>query len=159
MKSITYGEVNIKDIAKIIQNKVEKNPTNYNLMIGTDSQNHDKTKMVSVIALHEIGHGGIFFYETKYINKIKDINRKMLYETSCSLELANELVSELENLIENDFDYSQYIHLEIHVDIGKNGDSKQTIPEIIGWIRSCGYEVTIKPDSYAASSIANKYSK
>ena len=159
MRSPTYGEVTIKEVAKIIKNKVLSCPGKYDLMIGTDSQNHERTKMVSVIALHNVGHGGIFFYNTQYIPKIKNINRKILHETSLSLSLASELISELENLIEEDFDYSEYIHLQIHVDAGNNGDSKQTIPEIVGWIKSCGYDVTVKPDSYAASSIANKYSK
>lgn len=159
MRSPTYGEVTIDEIVQIIKNKVVKNPTKYNLMIGTDSQNHDKTKVVSVIALHEIGHGGIFFYDTHYTRRINDINRKMLYEATCSLNLANDLIYRLEELIEEDFVYSDYIHLEIHVDIGENGNSNQTIPEIVGWIKSCGYDVTIKPDSYAATSIANKYSK
>ena len=159
MRSLTYGEVSIPDIARIIKEKITNNNNKFDLMIGTDSQNHDKTKMVSVIALHNVGHGGIFFYDVKYISKISNINQKILYETSLSLELANNLISELENLIEEDFDYSEYLHLQIHVDAGNNGDSRQTIPEIVGWIKSCGYDVTIKPDSYAASSIANKYSK
>lgn len=159
MKSLTYGEVTIKQIANIIKEKIEKDPGKYELMIGTDSQNTHNTKIVSVISLHNIGHGGIFFYDVIYTDKINNITRKILYETSLSLTLANELVNELENLIIEDFDYTNYIHLGIHVDAGQNGDSKQTIPEIVGWIKSCGYDVTIKPDSYAASSIANKYSK
>lgn len=159
MKSPTYGIVTIKDIAVIIKNKIKDNPGLYNLMIGTDSQTYDKTKVVSVIALHHIGYGGIYFYDISYIPRVTNINRKMLYETSQSINLATQLVDELENFIDEDFDYTKYINLKIHVDVGLNGDSKQTIPEILGWIKSCGFNVDIKPESYAASSIANKYSK
>lgn len=32
-------------------------------------------------------------------------------------------------------------------------------PEIVGWVTSCGYKCEIKPNSYTASGIANKFSK
>lgn len=158
-KSPTYGYVTIPEIANIIKQKVLDNPGEYTLMVGTDSQNFDKTKMVTVIALHNIGHGGIFFYNTIYIHRIPQVNIKIMEETSRSLTAARDIVNALERFLEEGFDYSQYIKLEIHVDAGNNGLSKQVIPEIIGWVKSCDFEVKVKPDSCAASSVANKYSK
>ena len=49
----------------------------------------------------------------------------------------------------------------IHVDAGNSPDGKtrELIPDIVGWIRSCGYDCVVKPDSYTASSIADRISK
>ena len=49
----------------------------------------------------------------------------------------------------------------IHVDAGKsdNGKTKELIPELVGWIKSCGYDCEVKPESFVASSIADKISK
>lgn len=159
MRSPTLGEVSIPKIAEVIRDRVTSQSGEYNVMIGTDSQNFDKTKMVLVVALHHVGHGGIFFYEIQHVNKITNIGQKLIYETNLSLDLASKLVSEFERLKADGFDYSKYINIGIHVDAGVNGPSKQVIPEIVGWIKACGYEAIVKPNSYAASSIANKYSK
>lgn len=47
----------------------------------------------------------------------------------------------------------------IHVDAGKNGPTMQLIPELVGWVRACGYEAVTKPQSYAASTLADTRSK
>lgn len=159
MKSITYGDVDIQQIAKIIENRVKSLPGKYELMIGTDSQNFDVTKMVLVIALHNVGHGGIFFYEIRNVHRMNNIGQKLMYETTLSLELAQKLIDALEKLKKQGFNYEDYLSIGIHVDAGKDGDSRVVMPEVAGWIKSCGYDVVFKPDSYAASSIANKYSK
>jgi predicted RNase H-related nuclease YkuK (DUF458 family) len=51
------------------------------------------------------------------------------------------------------------IHFHIHLDIGKNGPTKELIQELSGWMIALGYDFEIKPDSYAASHIADRYSK
>ena len=53
------------------------------------------------------------------------------------------------------------IFFSIHVDAGRSdkGKTKELIPELVGWIKACGYDCEVKPDSYAASSIADKISK
>jgi predicted RNase H-related nuclease YkuK (DUF458 family) len=48
-------------------------------------------------------------------------------------------------------------NFQIHVDIGKNGETRDLINEVVGMIRGSGYEVKIKPDSYAASKVADRY--
>ena len=45
MVSPTYGNVSLDEIVRIIQRKVESAEGEYNLMIGTDSQNFDTTKV------------------------------------------------------------------------------------------------------------------
>ncbi|MCY9401673.1 ribonuclease H-like YkuK family protein, partial [Bacillus haynesii] len=49
--------------------------------------------------------------------------------------------------------------LEVHLDIGKKGMTKDLIQEMTGRITSMGICAKIKPDSYTASSYANRYTK
>ena len=126
----------------------------YDIVIGTDSQNSaHNTKMVCVIAVHRRSKGGIFFFDISYVNLIDDVRRKLILETSISLECAKNFVDifDIPATISHTF--------TIHVDAGEIGESRHTIPSIVGWICACGYNCSVKPDSYAASSIANKYSK
>jgi len=153
MKSPTYGEVSIKRVFEIIKKYIQSQPDEkYQITVGTDSQNFNITRIVIVIAVWRVGKGGIFFYEIKNIKKITSLQQKIYCETSLSLEKANQLTKILqkENL---PYDVS------IHVDIGQNGPTAKIIPEIVGWVTSCGYKCEIKPNSYTASGIANKFSK
>ena len=161
MHSITYGNVDMDQIAKILCERVSKSPNEpHDILIGTDSQNFDKTKVVEVIAYHDVGHGGIFFYEITKVKLIRNISQKLYYETSLSLERAKSLMEALERYRDSTgFDFEKYMNFCIHVDAGLNGPSKNVIPEIVGWIRASGYSVAVKPDSVAACSIADKYSK
>lgn len=163
--SPSYGLVSYSDITRIIKNNIEKySDENFEVFIGTDSQNFDKTKIVVVIAVHRkdsnnIGKGGFFFYEITKIKRIDNIHQKLITETKMSLECADKLMKSFENMKEKEnFDYSN-ISFGIHVDIGKKGKTRFIIPEIVSWVKSYGYNCTIKPDSFAASSIADKISK
>ena len=139
---------------------MKRYPGEYRVTIGTDSQNFDTTKVVVVIAVHHIGHGGYFFYDISHVRRITNVGQKLLYETQLSLEYARKLVDAFEDLeLETGDNILNNVDFSIHVDAGKNGPSKQVIPEIVGWITACGYHVVIKPDSFAASCIADRISK
>ena len=43
------------------------------------------------------------------------------------------------------------------MDVGMNGPTKDLIREISGFVRAYGFIVCIKPESYAASSVADRY--
>ena len=55
--------------------------------------------------------------------------------------------------------YYSNIDFAIHVDAGKNGKTREVIPDIVEWVKACGFECETKPNSFVASSIADKYSK
>ena len=149
----SHGKVSFDRMLKLIKGYVDQEPEyTYRITVGTDSQNFGITKTVVVVAVHRVGKGGIFFYEVKTVRKITNIEQKLLYETSQSLDLAMKLSERLK-------DDSLPCELDIHIDAGPNGPSSVVIPEIAGWVRSCGFACTFKPDSYTASSIANRISK
>lgn len=153
MRSPTYGEVSYEKMIYIIKKFISKSPNSvYNISVGTDSQNFEDTKTVMVVAIHRVGSGGIFFYDIKRVKKITNIAQKLFFETSMSLDIATKLLEMLQN---EGIDFG----ISIHVDAGNNGKTSKLIPEIVGWIKSCGFDCETKPNSYAASSIADKYSK
>ena len=155
-------KINGENLIKIISNYIlADTKATYEFTVGTDSQSYDKTKMVEVIAVHRVGKGGIFFYNVEYINRIQSLRQKITEETQRSLTIADGLLEALElNLIDHDVDIDDLdIKFQIHCDIGHEGKTKALIKEITNWVTSLGYDCLIKPDSYTASGIANKYSK
>lgn len=159
--SQTYGKIKLTDVPKKIQlyfDKMKHFDSLFRVVIGTDSQNFDHTKIVNVIAVTCEGHGGIFFYSITHENLIRDVRTKLHTETNQSLEIAMSLTHIMEEQYKKLYDN---ILFSIHIDAGKSdkGKTKELIPELVGWIRACGYDCEIKPDSYAASSIADKISK
>jgi uncharacterized protein len=153
MKSITYGEVSFRHMCQLIREYISREINcQYHITIGADSQNFDTTKVVLVVAVWRLGRGGIFFYDIKRIAKITNLRQKLFYETSLSIEMAGKVSTYFRDIAGN-YDIS------IHIDAGNAGASSSVIPEIVGWVKGCGYKCNTKPDSYAASSIANKYSK
>lgn len=129
------------------------------IIIGTDSQNFSDTKMVSVIAVVAEGHGGIFFYEISHVNLIHNVSVKLQTETAASLTLAQRLVDRLEQDVKYE---ALFMNCPLsHVDAGNSdkGKTKMLIPELVGWIKASGYDVKVKPDSFVASSIADRISK
>lgn len=153
----TYDEM-IKIIAEYISKNTEHE---LEITIGTDSQNHSQTKMVEVIAIHTVGYGGIYFYFAEYIRKIQSLKEKIMEETSRSLMNANGFIDNLAlELINYNIDLDDLnIHFCIHCDIGHKGKTSMLIKEIVNWVHAMGYDCLIKPDSYAASGIANKITK
>ena len=77
-----------------------------------------------------------------------------------SLNTATELTNTLEGAKEFD-ELRDNSLISIHVDAGwsDKGKTKELVPSLVGWIRACGFAAEVKPESYAASSIADKISK
>ena len=160
--SQTYGKVTLPEIPSKIShfyNRMKDYGCPFRIIVGTDSQNFNYTKMVSVIAVVCEGHGGIFFHRITSQPIIKDVRSKLHIETNESLNIATQLVDILEKP-----EYEELFMnctFSIHIDAGHSdkGKTKELIPELVGWIKSCGYDCEVKPDSFVASSIADKISK
>ena len=162
MHSPTYGNVTMSEIAKIVADYImldEK--ATFEMTIGTDSQNFSETKMVEVIAIHKMGYGGIYFYRKEMIQRINNLHQKIIEETSRSLTLADMFYEALELEMFNREKLVEDFHIKnaIHCDIGEAGKTSTLIKEITGWVTRAGYICKIKPESYAASGVANRISK
>ena len=162
-KSETYGKLNIEDIPdKLLRfyDRVKEYDSPVQVIVGTDSQNFSYTKIVNVVATVCEGHGGIYFYQINHVDRINDIRQKLYTETGMSLEAADTILKAIEADRKYDSLYENAT-FTIHVDAGRseNGKTKELIPAIVGWIKSQGFECEIKPDSFVASTIADRISK
>lgn len=156
-RNAKHNEITLDSLTdKIISFINEANDYEYRLSIGTDSMTHQETKFCLAIVVHRVGNGGIYFYKKFAHPRVEDLRTKLYTETQLSVD-AMELI--LNNLIDKDENILDKLNLSIHLDIGKNGPTKELIKELEGWIKAIGYESEIKPDSYAASSVADMYSK
>ena len=159
-QSLTYGTMSLSEaVDKILEYIESDTDHHYEIAIGTDSQTYTGTKFALAIVVHRLNAGAIFFFRTMYHEKFgkNQLHDKLYAETQVSLDTAETVISEL---LDHDFDISEHdVRLVIHVDVGPNGKTKVLIPELTGWVHSAGYDVEIKPDSYAASSVADRFSK
>lgn len=163
--SPTYGHLPFEKMVEILKkNIISNSDCDHEIIVGSDSQSHGSqkngvTKYVLVVALHNVGHGGIFFYYTWKDTIAHNIRQKLTTETRMSLLCANKLLDAFDSLsVQDNFDYTQ-IHFSIHVDAGYDGKSKELIPELVGWIHNEGWDCETKPDSFVASTIADRISK
>lgn len=153
-QSPTFGEVELSGVRTHIIDFLSKDPVGvYQIIVGTDSQPHNGSGVdfVTAIVVHRVGHGGIYFWK-RLVNKKPYVLRQRMYEeATMSLAMAEEVVELL-----RDDGITKY-DIEIHVDIGSGGPTREMISEIIGMIRGSGFPVKMKPDSYAASKVADRY--
>lgn len=125
----------------------------YHLIIGTDSLLSEKTSFVTAIVVHRVGHGGRYFYRKQVNRKMESLRQRILFETALSLDLAGQLSAELSRNGHSE------LPVEIHLDVGPNGDTKRIIREVVGMVTGSGYTAVTKPDAYGASKVADKHSK
>jgi len=146
-----YGHrISSKKLILAINNFIlEKPEYQYKIFVGTDSENREnKIEFISVIVIHRVGYGARYFWRKKIISKKLDFYQRLWQEAIFSLNLSRDLIESLSHFRLN-FDF------EVHLDLGLNGKSKSIIKEIVNLIKNSGFEVKIKPESFAASKIAD----
>lgn len=125
----------------------------YRLIVGTDSApgSGEHTEYITALVVHRIGAGGIYFWQKTVTERAKSLRERIYGEALLSLDLAKILVDKLleANLIDLD--------LEIHVDVGKVGETRDIITEVVGMVRGNGFEVKTKPESFGASKVADRH--
>lgn len=145
---------------------IKKDPrASYVLAIGTDSQVHNEyTRFTSAIHLHRVGNGAWGCLRNYHVEReVTSLREKVSTETTLSQEIAYMFTSDhlerITDLLLPYIDQGANFHYEIHIDIGKKGATREFIQEMVSRINAMGIEAKIKPDSYAASSYADKYTK
>ena len=152
--SPTMGRMNWEEMmADIVQYITSAPDYRYKLIIGTDSQSRNDTCLVTAVVVHRVGKGARYYYRKKSQRKIKSLRQKIFYEAALSLEVASRLADFL-----GANGYSD-LNVEIHLDVGKNGDTKEMIRELVGMVAGSGFDAKIKPYAYGASKVADKHSK
>lgn len=144
----------MKEVVEDVVSFMEEEPTaQYKLIIGSDSQTRDDICFVTAIIVHRQGKGARYYYRRKYMTQIKGLRHKIFTETSMSLEAVTLFKEELATTPYKDME------VEVHVDIGQNGDTKGLIREVVGWVMGSGFTVRIKPYACGATKVADRYTK
>lgn len=125
----------------------------YRLIIGTDSlPNMDgQVYLVTAIVLHRVGSGGIYFWQRQLTDRIHTLRDRMYAEALHSVSMAQRLEQSpaLTELLQE--------KIEIHVDVGEFGPTREMIQELVGMVIAHGYDVKTKPESFAASKVADRH--
>lgn len=153
---------------KLTQNKVienilhfikEEKEAKYTLAIGTDShsQNTEASKridFVTAVVIHRVGTGGRYFWKKTSLENIKTLRDKIYTETTMSLEFAQKFIPEIKTILNSN---GTKYEVEIHVDVGEVGETREMIKEVVGMVIGSGFRVKTKPSSYTASNVADRY--
>ncbi len=158
----TQGNLTFDQMVKaLFQYMGEKPDKSYEIIVGCDSSSGEEPNFPLAVVVLRKGEGGRFFLkrikyppaERKFFNwKSRILNEVML---SCELALSLREKVEKRTKRADSFDFEfRYIH----ADVGENGQTKDMIKEVTGLIRGNGFEPKIKPESYVASVVADRYS-
>lgn len=152
--SPSKGRMNYKDVVEDIKTVLATyGEDEFSLIVGTDSQPGNTVCFVTAIIIYHHGKGGRYYYRKFYKKKLSSINQRIILEASYSLEMANDIYNSLNKSGFND------VNIEIHLDVGEKGKSKDIIGEVVNMVTGSGFMARIKPDSYGASKVADKYTK
>lgn len=151
--SPTTGTIPFEKMMEEIVNYIREPHDGYRIIIGSDSQVKQRTCFVTAVIVHRLGKGAKYYYRKLVDQPVRSLRQKIFYETSLSLEVGGMVTR---YLAETGYDD---LRVEIHIDVGKNGETKELIREVVGMVTGSGFQAKIKPDAYGASSVADKHSK
>jgi len=161
LNSLTHGAIRVNRSLQLIKEFLEEEPNDeYSLVIGTDShekENNGDSKtinLVTAILVHRKGFGGKYFWRRKSIANIHSLREKIYAETLESLNFALFFVPLLRKTLNGN---SPFYNLEIHIDVGEHGDTRDMIKEVVGMVTGNGFVAKTKPNAYGASYVADKH--
>ena len=143
-----------EQIVSVISDFIAVDPNReYKIIVGTDSLKKpgDKADFVTAIVVHRVGNGGRYFWRHLGKGEIHTLRDRMWQEVLFSLEISKELVILLKNA------GLEKCAFEVHVDIGENGATRTMIQELVGAVRAHNFEAKTKPESFAASKVADRH--
>jgi len=154
----TNGYLKTEEVLKEVKKYIFQKPESfYDIVVGCDSSSGKEPHFPVVLVVLRKGEGGRFFLKRVSYKDRKFYNWKerILQEVTLSCELALFLREKIEKEVGL---FKNYQFRYIHADIGEKGATQDMIKEIVGLIRGNGFEPKIKPEAFAASIIADRYS-
>lgn len=157
--SPTKGILKTSKMIKEVCDFIDEEPSSfYRLVIGTDSQTRrvngkSEIDFVTAIIVHRIGRGARYFWKKERKNGHKIVLRDKIYtETLMSLDVAQDIVPKIRKKVSP----AKY-DLEIHIDVGPLGPTREMIREVVGMVNGNGFTAKTKPEAWGASSVADKH--
>jgi len=161
--SPTKGNLNFEEVTKEIFNYLKEKPEKfYDIVVGCDSSSGVNISFPVAIVVLRVGFGGRFFlkkikHPQSFSKRFQNIHQRVLNEILISCEIALDLRETLEKKFQESPEEFNYQFRYIHADVGKGGKTKDMIKEVVGLIKSNGFEAKIKPEAFAASVVADRF--
>ena len=158
--SPSKGKLSLPQTILAIVNFLQEEPeASYNLVIGTDSHEYKKNgqaeiDFVTAVVAHRRGYGGRYFWQRIKKEKMHTLREKIYTETLLSLKLAQSLVPKVKDKLNGQV--AKY-DLEIHIDVGEKGETREMIKEVVGMVTGNGFCAKTKPEAYGAYVVADKH--
>ena len=153
-RSPTLGILKLEHVLINISEYIKSLPNyKYKIIIGTDSEGKigKQVDFVTAIIVHRIGAGGVYFWKRTLTSTFYTLRDRIYQEALISIEFAQDLLEIVKD------EEILACGLEIHLDVGRVGNTRDVITEVVGMIRGSGFEVKTKPDSFGASKIADRH--
>lgn len=158
----TKGQMDLQGVLQeLILYLKEKPERDYEIIVGCDSSAVEEPTFPVVIVVLRKKEGGRFFLtKVRYPapRKFYNIHDRILEEVLLSCQLALWLRENFALKAEKEDLKVSYELQYIHADVGENGVTRDMIKEVTGLIRGNGFTPMIKPRSFAASSVADRFS-
>ena len=156
MSKWVTGSGQIVSFEEIVDIILEHRDNNGKISVGTDSfiKKQDCIFSLAICLYGADGqNGGRYFIKRTNIDKRRYPNllQRILAEVQKSVELGLKLLELI-----------PVLDIEIHLDVSgsdKNNGTSKFAEMLTGYAKGAGFQCKIKPDAYAASSIADKHSK
>lgn len=154
----TLGQVVFDRMVGTVAEFITEQPkARYRIMIGSDSKGNGQIDLVSVVAVHRVGRGGRYFWHRSVRYHIKSLRQKIYTEVDASLRLAAIFLPAFRQKLINAGNGKYPFDFQIHVDVGKRGETRDLVAEITGMVTAYGYSVFVKPESVAATTVADRH--
>lgn len=153
--SPTKGRMTFDQMMEDIMDYITGLPSSsYKIIIGSDSQViKGQTCFITAVIVHRLGKGARYYHRRKTHRKIKGLRQKIFFETALSLELGGQVAKRFAELGHDN------LKVEIHIDAGTHGETKELIREVVGMVTGSGFYAKIKPEAYGASCVADRHTK
>lgn len=167
-QNLSKRNMDFEEVFQHILAFIKIQPTgSHRLIIGTDSHVHGSyTRFITGVVIQREGKGVWACYRRIDIaRRILSLKEKISLETNFTQEVAymftpvkqNQIIDLLLPYVEKGANFNMVGHL----DMGRDTKNKTRVyvDEMIKRIEAAGLEAQIKPDSFVASSYANRYTR
>jgi uncharacterized protein len=155
------GALDFKEVVRAVFDYMNNDREKfYDIVVGCDSSSEERPSFPVAIVVLRVGYGGRFFFKKiRYPEERKfyNLHQRILQEIFISCEFALSLRDDLKTIVDSSKSKLKYQCRYIHADIGEKGRTRDMIKEVISLIKSNGFEAKIKPESFAASIVADRF--
>jgi len=162
MKDITFHNLTLNRqlsfeemVSELVYYIKEKPKEDYRITIGTDSPGTSNPFFVTAVTVLRVGNGGRYFWTKSKEIECHNLQERIYKEVMQSVTLTQELKSRLKQKVGENYFWPDKI--TVHIDVGRNGRTKDFIDGVVGMVKGYGFEAVIKPDAFCACVVADKH--